>query len=204
MTKFEKWCEDEGFDPKGVFTVVSAYYKNFFLGDKVKVERDDNRKWIHFISKEGESHLLSFEKRLTQLPEDNTMNNPTQSFPQTPFKLSCGDRPEVRQWLKDNGCKWQSSEDLTEEMLSEKFLSIDKQHKVLYHKNKERYIDRKLPELILSFSDPIPAAVCSWELVKEEKEATTQSPSPSRKRKKLKKAIKKLQKELTKLEQEEA
>lgn len=28
------------------------------------------------------------------------------SFPEPPFKLSCGDKPEVRQWLKDNGCEW--------------------------------------------------------------------------------------------------
>jgi len=203
MTKFEKWCENEGFDPKGVFTVVSTYVEGFPLGEKVKIKRDDRDVCPIFISKDrGESHFLCFEKRITQLPEDNTMNNPTQPFPQTPFKLSCGDRPEVREWLKDNGCKWQSSDDLTEEMLSEKFLYVDKQHKVLYQKNKDKYLDKKLPELILSFSDPIPATVCSWEFVKEEKETTTQS--PSRKRKKLKKAIKKLQKELTKLEQEEA
>lgn len=27
-------------------------------------------------------------------------------FPTFPFKLRNGDKPEVRQWLKDNGCKW--------------------------------------------------------------------------------------------------
>ena len=36
-------------------------------------------------------------------------------FPGFSFKLSCGDRPEVRQWLKDNGCKWYNGEDITKE-----------------------------------------------------------------------------------------
>ena len=34
-------------------------------------------------------------------------------LPSFPFKLSCGDSPVVREWLKDNGCTWGSSSDLT-------------------------------------------------------------------------------------------
>lgn len=206
QTLFEKWCDEKGFDSKGVFTVASTYPLGFILGDKVKLKRDDKSKAPLFISKDGgEAHFLSFEKRLTQLPMDNTMKDTTTPpFPQTPFKLSCGDRPEVREWLKDNGCKWKNGDDLTLLSPTEKFLYVSDQHAVSYDNRKDRYTDKKLPELTLSFSDPIPAAVCALEFVKEEEEATTQAHSPSRKRKKLKKAIKKLQKELTKLEQEEA
>ena len=37
------------------------------------------------------------------------------TFPDFPFKLSCGDRPEVRQWLKDNGCEWSNGNDITKD-----------------------------------------------------------------------------------------
>lgn len=214
QTLFEIWCKEKGFDPEGVFT-VTAKGSIFDVGTKLDKQFDDESDNIYFVKSfaTGRYGSVRFRHQLTQLQEDNTMNSPvnatavnttTQTFPQTPFKLSCGDRPEVRKWLKDNGCKWRGGKDLTNFFTTKEFLYVSNQQTVSYNTRKDRYTDKELPELTLSFSDPIPAAVCSWEFVKEEEEVTTQAPSPSRKRKKLKKAIKKLQKELTKLEQEEA
>lgn len=45
-------------------------------------------------------------------------------FPNFNFKLDCGDRPEVRQWLRDNGCCWKDGYDLTELRLGEKYLFV--------------------------------------------------------------------------------
>lgn len=50
--------------------------------------------------------------------EEPVMKPETPPFPDFDFKLSCGDRPEVRQWLKDNGCVWNSGDDLERCMLS--------------------------------------------------------------------------------------
>ena len=132
QTLFEKWCEDEGFDPKGVFTVVHSII--FTKGTKVTRMYDDNTGCIKFKDIEtAQKGYICFIGDITQLPEDNTMNNPvnatavnttTQPFPQTPFKLSCGDRPDVRKWLKDNGCKWASGSDLTKESTNTRFLFV--------------------------------------------------------------------------------
>lgn len=53
------------------------------------------------------------------------------TFPDFNFKLSCGDRPEVRQWLKDNGCKWVSGCGMFESWsLSKKYLLINTNRRV--------------------------------------------------------------------------
>jgi hypothetical protein len=39
-------------------------------------------------------------------------------FPNFPFKLRNGDKPEVRQWLKDNGVVWASGADVVKQMRS--------------------------------------------------------------------------------------
>ena len=62
---------------------------------------------------EFEKYILNNEK------ETDTM---TVDFPDFDFKISCGDRPEVRQWLKDNGCKWYGGEDITDHITEEKLL----------------------------------------------------------------------------------
>ncbi len=47
-------------------------------------------------------------------------------FPTFPFKLRNGDKPEVRQWLKDNGCDWAFTGHITEYMLDTDELFVNR------------------------------------------------------------------------------
>lgn len=60
-------------------------------------------------NEEDHGILVNTGKLSTELTKDQVFwpELPTQpDFPDFDFKLSCGDSPEVRQWLKDNGCVW--------------------------------------------------------------------------------------------------
>lgn len=51
------------------------------------------------------------------------MTKKFKKFPDHDFKLDCGDDPEVRQWLKDNGIVWNlAGSDVTEEHVNKKLL----------------------------------------------------------------------------------
>lgn len=72
----------------------------------------------------------------------------TQNFPTTPFKLSCGDKPEVRQWLKDNGCMWNDGDDLGTEATDEKYLFVDECCQVtMVDTEGSYYTDHQYPEI---------------------------------------------------------
>lgn len=47
-------------------------------------------------------------------------------FPAKPFKIDCGDLPEVREWLDDNDCRWPNGAHPGERSLDSKFLHVDK------------------------------------------------------------------------------
>lgn len=59
------------------------------------------------------------------LPERLTEPTITTPFPTLPFSLTCGDKPEVCQWLKDNGCVWTAGQDLTQYLKTRKRLYVN-------------------------------------------------------------------------------
>lgn len=88
-----------------------------------------------------------FEKYI--LNNENGADTMTVDFPDFDFKISCGDRPEVRQWLKDNGCKWFSGEDITDFLVEKKFLRLIDMEVLWY--DEDYYNESTLPELTPTF-----------------------------------------------------
>lgn len=91
--------------------------KNLSQGDKLRVNGNcevefDRLGWSHdatlyctvYDLPDGASYfsLSDHDKWTLELWQEPV----TQTFPDFDFKLDCGDSPEVRQWLKDNGCEW--------------------------------------------------------------------------------------------------
>lgn len=104
-TPMDKWCEKNGYDKDGVFVCVSKVHEHLRLGDKLMLEEDENddRPLFKLISTGDEYEVYA---ELSGITQEKTKEEKETTFPTTPFKLKCGDKPEVRQWLKDNGCDW--------------------------------------------------------------------------------------------------
>ena len=72
---------------------------------------------------DGHHNLLN-HKELTLEQVLSTLDEQPE-YPTPPFKLSCGDKPEVRQWLKDQGYAWSNNDDLTTSLLEYNLLFIE-------------------------------------------------------------------------------
>lgn len=118
---------------KDLILKICDGYQYFFAGRSVEWEVADSGTFSHNYF-EIPTDFCRVTGKI--LPSDN----PEQAtFPDFPFKLSCGDRPEVRQWLKDNGCSWNSGCDMFESWsLGKKYLLINIDKSVL-HVAQERY-----------------------------------------------------------------
>lgn len=64
------------------------------------------------------------EIKLEDFPDNPRNKNNNQDFPDFDFKLSCGDDPLVREWLKQNGCEWRGGQDLTTFYLNDSHLLV--------------------------------------------------------------------------------
>lgn len=170
-TAMDKWCEKNGYDKNGVFVYTSDESGCWNKGDVIKLSYDDDSNYPYF-SQNGINHPAALEF-LTQRK---------QQFPTTPFKLSCGDKPEVRQWLKDNGCiVWDSI------MPNKKYLFIDNTMKV-YWDCESYYNSREYKEITpIITPDKVVGVSCG------------EDDKVERKRKKIEKKIAKLQVELERL-----
>jgi len=60
-------------------------------------------------------------------------------FPNHDFKIDCGDDPEVRQWLHENGCRWSSGCTLIDYRIHDKFLTIEEGQYVSYDLNEYKF-----------------------------------------------------------------
>lgn len=103
----------------------------------------DNR--YGYLIKDSKPPVIAFKEF-----EENILNvsKETQStFPDFDFKISCGDRPEVRQWLKDNGCVWKSGMDIVTFDTNSKLLMVNAGKVMWYGSGEPEWIDSELPEL---------------------------------------------------------
>lgn len=80
MTKFEKWCSENGFDKDGVFTVIMSNDMGFPTGVEVKLYGDDGSSNPSFksvcggVALMGDSeYFITFKQKLTQYKTDKTM-----------------------------------------------------------------------------------------------------------------------------------
>lgn len=72
---------------------------------------------------------IKIKRKKKAKPVLTTVPTPA-DLPSFPFKLSCGDKPEVRQWLKSVGCAWSSGADLSVHRTEDKNLYV--QGKVVF------------------------------------------------------------------------
>lgn len=100
------------------FTGNTEYYMSHRYNKWIEASNNLNRAEAYF------KIPTDFCRVTGEVLSDADDTEPT--FPDFPFKLSCGDRPEVRQWLKDNGCKWNSGDNLfVNWSLSKKYILIE-------------------------------------------------------------------------------
>lgn len=184
MSVFTDWCKENGYDPEGVFVYSTENEGNFKNGDKLTLYYDDNTDIPMFkliINSCDDSVEYACIYSLTQDKKQMTKNN----FPIPPFKLSCGDKPEVRQWLKDNGCVWNSGSDLTVYLIDEKRLLVWSDMKVTRCDGDNKYYkNHDFPEITPTIT---PSRVTGY----------SQEPT---KKQKLENKIAKLQKKLDAME----
>lgn len=82
-----------------------------------------------------------FNPHTANIFEDWTPPTITVPFPPLPFSLTCGDKPEVRRWLKDNGCKWSRGQDIVTNFTTEFKLNVDSRKLVTFNTvNKCRFV----------------------------------------------------------------
>lgn len=128
MTKFEKWCEEKGYDKDGVFTVCKQGDGGFVVGSSVAIEFDNDTRNPRFKSIDGAVDYrgddwcyISFEQQLTQTKQPGkatTMKAGDKvKFNNNAVKLKCYDEcatgtminPEVKkgicsvEWRNESG-----------------------------------------------------------------------------------------------------
>lgn len=156
MTKFTDWCEENNYDPEGVFIVDETHHR-FQAGERLLLEYDDGSGAPLFIAEGQSDGWYCKLRRLTQ-----------PLFPTPPFKLSCGDNPAVRKWLKENGCKWTTDEDLETLSTDQAFLNVHEDFKVTWGGSRNIF---NYPELTINIK---PASVESWILAEQEPEQSSE------------------------------
>lgn len=189
-TPMDKWCRENGYDKHGVFIYTGDVCKDSY---ELFLCEDDGTEYPFFRTKGG-TGMCAFLKKLKQgvvPPSDKEV-----SFPETPFKLKCGDKPEVRQWLKDNGCKWSSGRELTTDYLKENcLLYVEEGKKLICTSFTERYNEASIKEVTpiiqpeQTIQTVVPAKVVGFSFGDNHK-------GTEKKKKKLERKIKKLQNKL--------
>lgn len=83
---------------------------------------------------------------MTYMSEKTDMTN----FPNFDFKIDCGDRPEVRRWLHDNGVTWHHGQSPTQYLARERLLCVSiafrtvltfNNHEEGYNRHDSKHID---------------------------------------------------------------
>lgn len=189
-TPMDKWCRENGYDKHGVFIYTGEGRKK---GYEIFLCEDDLSDCPFFRTKEGvevAAHFCHLKQEVVQ------PSAKTDSFPETPFKLKCGDKPEVRQWLKDNGCKWSSGRELTTDYLKRNsLLYVEEGKKISCTRCTEIYNETSIKEVTpiiqpeQTIQTVVPAKVVGFSLGDNHKKA-------EKKKKKLERKIKKLQNKL--------
>ena len=113
---------------------------------------------------------LTVEQVLSTL-EDEQLEQP--EYPKPPFKLSCGDKPEVRQWLKDQGYTWCNGEELTSYQTDKAYLYVTNEFsndfKVTYDELIEDFNASSKPEVSPEFTTETRTTV-TWTVEETQKE----------------------------------
>lgn len=98
-----------------------------------------------------------------------------EGFPDFQFKIRNGDDPLVRQWLKDNGMKWASADDLTTTLTHHKFLVCHPDVRMVSHvgNSEDRFVNEEdCPEVEVVVT-PVTKVEATWSVVEEFSDETT-------------------------------
>lgn len=128
MSVFTDWCEGYGYNPKGEFVVAMRCIDSSPLsqGDVVQIVEDDGTDQPVFLFRNSRYESRRIRINLFKLTQSITKKVLQENiFPDFTFKLSCGHKPEIRQWLEDNGCEWSNGKSLTSWKCQDSYLLIN-------------------------------------------------------------------------------